>query len=156
MKAFQLLLCAILGSLLVVGAAPAKSTKASNGGCHRVKAVGIGLDIGNGTTTATISHAGFLNGTTAAAFGITGGAPPVFTFAGTVVFTAKHGTLTVDIAGTLNLATGAFEASGPVRSGAGKFAGATGTLTFSGIEDFLTGVFTETIIGRICLDDDDG
>lgn len=156
MKAFQLLLCAVLGSLLVVGAAPAMPTTASEEDeCHRVNAVGVGQDLGGGNTTATISHAGFLTGTTTAHFDINGGAFPVFTFAGTVVFTAKHGTLTVDIAGTFNVATGAFEASGPVRNGTGKFAGATGTLTFSGVEDLSTGVFTETIIGRICLDEDD-
>ena len=159
MKAFRLLCCATLGSLLVVGAAPAMPTTASEEDeCHRVKAVGVGQDLGGGNTTATISHAGFLNGTTTAHFDITGGTPPVLTFAGTVVFAAKHGTLTVDIAGTFNVATGAFDATGSVRSGTGKFAGATGTLTFSGVEDFSTGAFTETITGRICLDeeDDDG
>jgi len=159
MKAFQMFCCAILGSLLVVGAGPAMPTTASEEDeCHRVKAVGVGQDLGGGNTTATISHAGFLNGITTAHFDITGGTLPVLTFEGTVVFRAKHGTLTVNIAGTFNVATGAFEASGYVRSGTGKFAGAIGTLTFSGVEDFSTGVFTETITGRICLDeaDDDG
>lgn len=156
MKALQLLLCAILGSLLVVGAAPATPAIASEEDeCHRVNAVGVGQDLGGGNTTATISRAGFLNGTTAAHFDITGGAPPELTFAGTVVFTARNGTLSVGIAGTFNIATGAFDATGAVTGGTGKFAGATGTLSFSGVEDFSTGSFTETITGQICLAEED-
>jgi len=160
MKALQLLLCAIFAALLVVAGAPAASARATDDDddCRRINADGVGQDLGGGNTTATISRGGILNGTTAAHFDITGGTPPVLTFAGTVVFTTKKGTLTVGIAGTFNIATGAFNATGPITSGTGRFAGATGTLTFSGVEDFSTGAFTETITGRICLDeeDDDG
>jgi len=157
MKALQLLLCAIFAALLVVAGAPAASARATDDDdeCRRVSAIGVGQDLGGGNTTATISRGGILNGTTTAHFEITGGTGPVLTFAGTVVFTTKKGTLTVGIAGTFNIATGAFAASGPVTSGTGAFAGATGTLNFAGVENLTTGTFTETVKGRICLDDGD-
>jgi hypothetical protein len=53
------------------------------------------------------------------------------------------------------VATGAFDASGAVASGTGRFAGATGNLRLVGIEDFTTGRFTETVRGTICLADDE-
>ena len=156
MKALQLLLCAIFAALLVVAGAPAASARANDDDdCRRIKAVGVGQDLGFGNTTATISRGGILNGTTAAHFDITGGAPPKLTFTGTVVFTTKRGTLTVDIAGTFNISTGTFAASGPVTGGTGAFAGATGKLKFAGVENLATRVFTETVKGRICLDDGD-
>ncbi len=80
----------------------------------------------------------------------------MLTFAGTIVFTTKHGTLTVDLAGTLNIATGEFNATGPITGGTGKFEGSTGTLTFSGVENLTTGAFTETITGTLCRADDGG
>jgi hypothetical protein len=150
---------ALLATLLVVGAAlaaTATATATERGECHRVKAVGVGQDLGGGNTTATISHGGFLNGTTAAHFDITGGSPPVFTIQGTLVLTARHGTLTLNVSGTFNVATGAFDASGSVASGTGKLAGATGTLVFSGVEDLTTGAFTETIAGQLCRSGDGG
>ena len=61
----------------------------------------------------------------------------------------------MSLAGTLNVATGAFDATGPVTSGTGIFADATGTLRFVGVEDLTTGRFTETVTGTICLVDDD-
>jgi hypothetical protein len=159
MKAPKLVLRILLAALLVVAAAPtaiATATATEQGDCHSVMAVGAGQDLGGGNTTATISHGGFLNGTTAAHFDITGGSPPVFTIQGTLVLTAKHGTLTLSVSGTFNVATGAFDASGSVGTGTGTFAGATGTLAFSGVEDLTTGAFTETIVGQLCRSDDRG
>jgi len=139
----------------MVGGAQAGSS-ADEHGCAPVHAVGIGQDLGGGDTTATISHGGRLNGTTAGHFLITGG-PTVFTIAGTVMFTTKGGTLTATVSGTVNFATGEFTASGPVSAGTGNLAGTTGTLTFTGVENAL-GVFTETITGTLCKagDGDDG
>jgi hypothetical protein len=59
--------------------------------------------------------------------------------------------LTVSVAGTFNAATGVFEATGQVVHGTGVFAGATGLLTFVGVEDLTSGRFTQTITGTVCL-----
>ena len=154
MKSFGPFLCLLASALIMVGAAQAKGSERDQG-CAQVHAVGVGQDLGGGRTTATISHGGRLNGTTSGQFAITG-APPVFTIAGTVVFTAKHGTLTANVAGTFDVTSGAFKASGPVSGGTGNLAGATGILTFAGVENLATGVFTETITGMLCQVGDDG
>src|SRR5881397_2649814 len=101
MKRCGLLLCMLASALMAVGAAQASG---SNGDqeCTN-QATGVGQDLGNGVTVATISRGGWLNGATSGAFVITGGAPPVFTVAGTVVFTTKHGTLTLTAAGTFDV-----------------------------------------------------
>ena len=156
MKRFAPLLCLLGSALVMAGGAQARSS--DDHGCGRAHAVGVGQDLGGGNTTATISHGGRLNGTTAAHFDLTGGAFPVFTIAGTLVFTTKHGTLDATLSGTLNVATGEFNASGPVSGGTGQLAGTTGNLTFHGFEDLTTGAFTETISGTLCKggDGDDG
>ncbi len=151
MKALGLLLC-LAGALTLVGTAYAGD---DTDGCARVHAVGVGQDLGGGNTTATITRGGSLNGTTNAHFDITGGAFPTFTIAGTVVFTTKHGTLTVQLVGTFNVATGAFNSTGPISGGTGALTGATGTLTLSGVEDLATGAFTETITGALCRADEE-
>jgi len=148
-------LCLLLGSLILVGGARVETARADDDDCHRIRARGVGQDLGGGNTTATITRGGILNGTTSAHFDITGGTPPVLTFAGTVAFTTPNGTLTVMIAGTFNVATGAFRASGPVTGGTGAFTGARGRLRFVGNQDLATGAFTETVRGRICLAEED-
>ncbi|MGH3104651.1 MAG: hypothetical protein ACRDN6_11220 [Gaiellaceae bacterium] len=154
MKGFRLFLCVLLGALVAAGSAQADGSLDDDLDCRRVSAVGVGQDLGGGNTTATITRDGLLKGTTAAHFDITGGAPPELTFTGTVVFTTKRGTLTVSIAGTFNVATGAFAATGPVTGGTEAFAGASGSLSFAGVEDLTTGRFTETVTGTVCLADD--
>jgi len=148
MKSFGPLLCVLAGGLIMVGGAQADGS-ADDQGCAQVHAVGVGQDLGGGNTTATISHGGRLNGTTSGQFAITG-SPPVFTIVGTVVFTTKNGTLTANVAGTFDVTSGAFNASGPVSAGTGNLAGTTGSLTFAGVENLATGVFTETITGTLC------
>lgn len=118
--------------------------------CHKINAKGAGQDLGGGITEAQIVGGGLLHGTTLGNFVVTGGAPPVFTIAGTVVFTTQRSTLTVALAGTFNFSTGAFVTTGPVISATGKLAGATGTLTLDGVQDLSTGRFTEEISGLIC------
>jgi len=142
------LLCVLGSALIMVAGAQAKGSEDEDG-CGAVHAVGIGQDLGGGNTTATISHGGRLNGTTAGHFEISG-LPPVFTIVGTVVFTTHGGTLTANVSGTFNVATGEFVASGPVSGGSGNLADTTGTLTFAGVENLATGVFTETITGTLC------
>ena len=154
MKSFGSFLCLLASALIVVGAAQANGSERDQD-CARVHAVGVGQDLGGGSTIATISHGGRLNGTTSGQFAISG-APPVFTITGTVMFTAKHGTLTANVAGTFDVTSGAFNAFGPVSAGTGNLAGATGILTFAGVENLTTGVFTETITGTLCQAGDDG
>jgi len=120
--------------------------------CHNINARGVGQDLGGGVTQARIIGGGLLHGTTAASFTITGFAGDVASFAGTVIFTTKHATLTVTIEGTLNVVTGAFNAFGPVTAATGKLAGATGSLTFDGVEDLTDGSFEERVTGEICVD----
>jgi hypothetical protein len=62
------------------------------------------------------------------------------------------GTLTVEVTGAINILTGRFSATGSVKDATGKLAGATGNISFSGVTDFATGLFTESIRGVICVD----
>jgi hypothetical protein len=144
----RLLACVLAAALVVVAGAQAAAANDSQG-CSQVHATGVGQDLGGGHTTATISHGGLLNGTTQGQFAIAG-APPVFAITGTVVFTTKHGGITATVSGTFNVATGAFNASGPLSAGTGKLAGASGALTLAGVENLATGAFTETITGTLC------
>ncbi|MFW2334621.1 SMP-30/gluconolactonase/LRE family protein [Ilumatobacter sp.] len=104
-------------------------------------------------TEATIDS-GLLRGTTEAAFTITGGTPTGFAFAGELTFTTRRGTLTLDLAGTLDVSTGEFASSGPVRSGTDRFDGAVGTITLDGVQDLAdpAGSFTEQVTGEVCFD----
>lgn len=100
------------------------------------------------------SVAGLLQGTTEAAFQVTGFTPTVISFAGDVTFTTNRATLTVNVDGTLDLATGELGASGDVGAATGKLDGATCTLILSGVQNLLdpAGSFTETVSGEICVD----
>lgn len=143
----------VLLAAAVVGAGGAQATSAAvpHDSCLSVNARAVGQNLGHGQTTATITHAGILNGTTAGQLQITGGTPPLLTVVGTGVLTTHHGTLTVNVAGTFNTATGVFQATGQIVHGTGMLAGATGVLTFVGVEDLTTGSFTQTITGTVCL-----
>ena len=150
MKSLRLL---VLLSAMVVTAGGAQTASAADGhdSCLTVHARAIGQNLGHGHTEATMVHAGILNGTTVGQLEITGGTPPILTVVGTGVLTTQHGTLTVSVVGTFNGATGVFLATGQVVHGTGMFAGATGTLTFEGLEDLTSGSFTQTITGTVCL-----
>lgn len=149
MKVRVLVLSLVVGLLAVV--APGYASAERGGECKKVDAQGIGQDVGGGNTTATITNDGLLKGSTTAHFEIVGGTPPLFQIAGIVTVTTHKGTLTVSVAGTFDVSTGAFNASGPVTGGTGKFAGSSGTLTFDGVQ-LSTGAFTETVKGTVCLD----
>jgi hypothetical protein len=69
-----------------------------------------------------------------------------------VVFTVNRATLTVSVAGTLDVSSGAFAVSGPVSASSGRLAGATGSLTLSGVENLADGSFVETVSGEICAE----
>lgn len=120
--------------------------------CHNINAKGAGQDLGGGSTIATIMGGGLLEGTTAASFMITGLSGTVASFEGTIVFTVNNGTLTAALSGTIDVVSGAFSATTTSITGIGKLAGATGSLSFSGVENLATGSFTEDITGEICVD----
>lgn len=139
------LLVALITLLL---AAPAD---AHNGQvCLPVKATGVGQDLGNFTTTATITSFGLRLGTTAATFIPTGGDATTVTFSGPIVFTTGIGTLTAQVDGSVNLTTGAFVSQSTSVSGTGAFRGVTGDLRFAGTENLANGAFTEAVTGRLC------
>lgn len=153
MKAFRrvtaLAICALASAI-----AYAAPVQADAGGvsCHAVNAKGAGQDLGGGMTQAQIMGGGLLQGTTQGSFAVTGISGTVASIAGTVVFTVNRGTLTVSVAGTLDVASGAFTASGPVSASSGKLAGATGSLALSGVENLADGSFVEGVTGRICAE----
>jgi len=149
MKALRIILPLVIAFAM---AAVAPAVALGSTACHSVDATGVGQDLGEGRTVAQISDGGLLQGTTAASFQITGLSGTVASFAGTITFTTNRGTLTATVAGTLDLATGAFNATSSSLSGTGKLAGASGSLVFNGVENLATGTFTEVITGSICLD----
>ena len=150
MKRLRMLVL-LSAAVVTAGGAQTTSAAAPHDSCLSVNARADGQNLGHGRTAATITHAGILNGTTAGQLEVTGGTPPLLTVVGTGVLTTNHGSFTVSVAGTLNTATGVFEATGHVVHGTGVFAGATGVLTFMGVEDLTSGRFTQTITGTVCL-----
>ncbi len=144
--------------LVLVQAGPATAGLS----CHQINANGAGRGAppqagdppGLIRTVAQIRGGGLLQGTTEAAFQVTGATPTGIAFAGDITFTTNRATLMVDLDGTLDLATGEFSASGDVREATGKLDGATGSLTLAGVQDLLdpAGTFTETVSGEICVD----
>lgn len=144
--------------LMLVEAGPATAAVS----CHQINATGTGQGAapqpgdppGLIRTVAQIRGGGLLQGTTEAAFQVTGPTSTGIAFAGDITFTTNRGTLSVDLDGTLDLATGDFRASGDVSGAAGKLGSATGTLTLAGVQDLLdpAGGFTETVSGEICVD----
>ena len=77
---------------------------------------------------------------------------PELTFAGTIVFTTKQATLTASITGSIDVTNGQFSAMADIEDGTGKLTGATGMLSFKGVEDLGTGRFVEDIDGIVCAD----
>ena len=150
MKRLRMLVL-LAAAVVTAGGAQTTSAAVPHDSCLSVNARSIGQNLGHGQTTATITHAGILNGTTTGQLQITGGTPPLLTVVGTGVLTTHHGTLTVNLAGTFNTATGVFQATGQIVHGTGMLAGATGVLTFVGLEDLTSGRFTQTITGTVCL-----
>ncbi|MGI9594879.1 MAG: hypothetical protein ACR2QK_01890, partial [Acidimicrobiales bacterium] len=89
-----------------------------------------------------------------AAFSITGATATGITFGGELTFTTRQGTLTLDLTGSLDLSTGEFASTGPVRSGTGRFDGAVGSISLDGLQDLAdpAGGFTEHVVGEVCVD----
>src|SRR6478735_9041418 len=144
-------LAMLLALPILVQAGPATAAVS----CHPINAKGAGQGApsqagdppGLIRTAAQIRGGGLLQGTTTAAFQVTGSTPTGIAFAGDITFTTNRATLTVDLDGTLDLATGEFAASGEVREATGKLDGATGTLTLAGVQNLFVpaGSTTENI-----------
>ena len=151
-------LAVLLPLLMLVQAGQATAATS----CHQITATGAGQGAaprpgdppGLIRTVAQIRGGGLLQGTTQAAFQVTGPTPTGIAFAGDITFTTNRGTLSVDLDGTLDLTTGEFRASGEVSGATGKLDGATGALTLAGVQNLQdpAGSFTETVSGEVCLD----
>ena len=150
MKRFVLIPFPALAAILLAGFAP--SPAAAEVSCHLINAKGVGKDLGNGTTTGRLIGGGLLQGTLAGSLTVTGVTGSVATFNETVTFTNAGGTLTVTVSGAIGLATGKFNASGPVTAATGKLSGATGNLSLSGAVDFESATFSEDVTGVVCAD----
>jgi hypothetical protein len=148
-RALHVTVAALIASAIVAAPANASgSTKARI--CLHVMATGVGQDLGNFMTTATISSHGVVLGTTNATFTPTGGDATTVTFTGPIVFTTRIGALTAQVDGMVNTATGAFVSQSTSVNGTGAFSRVTGDVKLVGTEDLQTGAFTETITGRLC------
>jgi hypothetical protein len=141
-------------AVVAVGLVPAGSAEAAHASrvCVPVRARGVGQDLGGGQTTATIFSHGVKLGTTHAAFKVTGQSGSTVSFVGPIVFTASPGTLTAQVAGTLDLETGVFRSTSTSITGTGLLAPVSGRLTFRGTENLTDLTFTEAIRGRLCVD----
>jgi hypothetical protein len=142
----------LLPRLLIVLALIVVSPVQAATSCHNINAKGVGQDLGGGVTRADIKGGGLLQGTTVGNFAITGIAGTVATIEGIVTFTTNQASLSVTVAGTLDVATGEFDAAGSVTNATGKLAGATGDLVFAGVENLSDGSFVEDVTGSICID----
>lgn len=140
---------ALIASLAgVFAAGPAAAAES----CHKINAKGTGQATGPTTTVAQIMGGGLLQGTTAASFDTVVPIPTGVAFTGPIVFTTNRATLTVQLAGTVDVPSGVFHATGPVVGATGKLAGASGNLVFDGVQNLVDGSFTETVAGEICVD----
>lgn len=124
----------------------------ASGLCVPVRARGVGQDLENFTTEATIFVGQVAIGRTDATFTPTGSNGNILTFTGPIVFTADAGlgTLTVTAEGRVNVSTGRFVSAGPITAAIGALAGTTGRIHITGVQDLTTGEFTEQIVGRLC------
>jgi hypothetical protein len=96
--------------LVFAGAAQAKSRVARQL-CVPVHATGVGQDLGNGMTEATISSHGVVLGTTHATFTPTSVTTTSESFTGPIVFSSDVGMLTAQVNGAVDLRAGTFTAT---------------------------------------------
>jgi hypothetical protein len=145
-------LLAVLAVVVALPVGTAEGSTARTGAiCLPVRATGVGQDLGEGKTQATISSHGHVIGQTNASFKINEVIGTTASFTGPIDFTSPLGTLTAQVAGTFDVATGAFRATSTSVTGTRLFRGVSGSVTVAGVEDFATLGFTETITGRLCL-----
>ena len=136
-------------------AAPAEAGQRSghHRSCITFTLDGVGQDLGGGNTEATLSLYGHPVATTAAALKVTDPVGTVASFRGPLVITpiGSSGTLIAQLVGTLDIETGVFAAHSTSVRGTGVLRGVTGTIAAQGTEDLVTGAFTETFTGTLCI-----
>jgi hypothetical protein len=147
--------CSLLAVLAVVVALPAGTAQGAaprtGAICLPIRATGVGQDLGGGKTQATVSSHGLVVGRTNASFTINQVVGTTASFTGPIAFTSAPGTLTAQVAGTFDVASGAFRATSTSIAGTGLLRAVSGSVTLAGLEDLATGSFTETITGRLCI-----
>jgi hypothetical protein len=148
--AILVLLAGTLLAWLPPAVAEAKPPPANR--CFSVEATGVGQDLGEGRTEATIYVHGRPVGTTQAMFTITGATETAVSFAGPIEFTPRSlpGTLVAPVTGTVDLTSGQFSATSDAVAGAGRLSGVTGSVAISGTQ-LATGEFTETLHANLCV-----
>jgi hypothetical protein len=150
----RLVLVVLVAALVALVPAPAEAHGPGwqlGRACVPVHATGTGQETAPGQTTATIFVRGVEVGTTTASFTTTGVDGSVASFIGPLVFTSAAGTITAQVAGTLDTATGVFVSRSDDLTGTGAFSGVRGRLKLRGTVDLTDGTFTERISGRLCF-----
>lgn len=142
--------CAAAAAIAVPGVADAAPSRGPATVCAPVIATGVGQDLGNNQTTATISVGGVVVGTSTATFTPTGMTGSIVTFTGDIVISTAVGQLDAPVTGTLDVSTGRFTSTSNTVTGSGALRSVSGSLTFTGTENLSTGAFTETITGTLC------
>jgi hypothetical protein len=145
------LACAVA---LPAGMAEAHTFRHTRALCVPVRAHGVGQDLGNGATEATITIHDVVLGMTHAMFTPTSETTTSLTFDGPIVFTpqlSSIGTLTAQVTGGFDLATGEFHASSTSITGTGLLGHVGGHISIAGTENLTTGSFTEELSGTLCL-----
>ncbi len=150
----RVVLVVLFAALVALIPAPAEADSAGRHlgrTCVSVHATGTGQETAPGQTTATIFVRGVEVGTTTASFTTTGVDGTVASFVGPLVFTSAAGTITAQLAGTLDTATGVFVSRSDDLTGTGAFSGVAGRLKLRGTVDLTDGSFTERVSGRLCF-----
>ena len=144
------------GVVAPADAEPGKGPGNANGHqklhCRAFHASGVGVDAGNGTTTAIIYRGNREIGTTFGTF--EPGVPDpdgVLPFTGSIDFTNDKGTLVAPVVGTLDTVTGEFVSTSDSVTGTGGYANVTGRLTFAGVQEIGGINFIETVHGKLCV-----
>jgi hypothetical protein len=70
-------------------------------------------------------------------------------FTGTLTITTRHGSVTAQGAGDVDVKAGTFTDTGTITGGTGRFRGVSGTFTSQGAFDVLTGSVNGTFAGTI-------
>ena len=137
------------------GSSPPAATASAAQLCVPVHLTGDGKPVSSDDglihTTATVSLFGFKVAKTDATFTPSAPVGGVLPFSGPIVFTTAIGGLsfTAEVQGTVDLSTGAFQATSTSVTGTRPLTGISGSLKFQGLQN-ADGTFTETIDGTLC------
>ena len=123
----------------------------AKGHCRAFHAFGAGKDNGDGTSTATIYRGKREFATSEGTFTAGPTVDGVLSFAGTIVFTNEHGTLSAPVEGTFSFVSGEFESSSDSVTGTGDYADVTGRLRIWGEQSLSDGAFTEKVHAKLCV-----